>query len=63
VTATDLDTGFLTELSLPNLDVLRHDVTSDEFPAGSFDLVYVRAVLMHIPDWMAVLRLPPWQHR
>lgn len=56
VTATDLDTGFLSELSLPNLDVLRHDVTSDEFPQGSFDLVHVRAVLMHIPDRMAVLR-------
>ena len=56
VTATDLDTGFLSELSLPNLDVLRHDVTSDEFPAGSFDLVHMRAVLMHIPDRMAVLR-------
>jgi SAM-dependent methyltransferase len=56
VTATDLDTGFLSELSLPNLDVLRHDVTSDEFPAGSFDLVHVRAVLMHLPDRMAVLR-------
>jgi SAM-dependent methyltransferase len=56
VTATDLDTGFLSELSLPNLDVLRHDVTTDEFPAGSFDLVHVRAVLMHIPDRMAVLR-------
>jgi ubiquinone/menaquinone biosynthesis C-methylase UbiE len=56
VTATDLDTGFLSELSLPNLEVLRHDVTSDEFPDGSFDLVHVRAVLMHIPDRMAVLR-------
>ncbi len=56
VTATDLDTGFLAELLLPNLEVLRHDVTSDEFPAGSFDLVHVRAVLMHIPDRMRVLR-------
>jgi ubiquinone/menaquinone biosynthesis C-methylase UbiE len=56
VTATDLDTGFLSELSLPNLDVLRHDVTIDEFPARSFDLVHVRAVLMHLPDRMAVLR-------
>jgi len=56
VTATDLDTGFLSELSLPNLEVLRHDVTSDEFPAGSFDLVHVRAVVMHLPDRMAVLR-------
>ena len=53
VTATDLETGFLSELSLPNLDVLRHDVTSDEFPDRSFDLVHVRAVLMHIPDRMA----------
>jgi len=36
VTATDLETGFLSELSLPNLEVLRHDVTSDEFPDRSF---------------------------
>src|SRR5580704_15044729 len=56
VTATDLETGFLSELPLPNLEVLRHDVTSDEFPDRSFDLVHVRAVLMHIPERMAVLR-------
>ena len=47
VTATDLDTGFLSELSLPNLTVLRHDVRTDGFPEGSFGLVHVRAVLMH----------------
>ena len=56
VTATDLETGFLSELSLPNLDVLRHDVRTDEFPEGSFELVHVRAVLMHIADRMATLR-------
>ena len=56
VIATDLDTGFLSELSLPNLTVLRHDVRTDGFPEGSFDLVHVRAVLMHIADRMAVLR-------
>jgi SAM-dependent methyltransferase len=56
VTATDLDTGFLSELPLPNLTVLRHDVRTDSFPEGSFDLVHVRAVLMHIADRMAVLR-------
>jgi SAM-dependent methyltransferase len=50
------DTGFPSELPLPNLDILRHDVTRDEFPEGSFDLVHVRAVLMHLPDRMAVLR-------
>jgi SAM-dependent methyltransferase len=36
--------------------VLRHDVRTDDFPQGSFDLVHVRAVLMHTPDRMAVLR-------
>jgi SAM-dependent methyltransferase len=56
VTATDLDTGFLSELSLPNLTVARHDVRNDDFPEGSFDLVHVRTVLMHIADRMAVLR-------
>jgi trans-aconitate methyltransferase len=56
VTATDLDTGFLAELSLPNLEVLRHDVRTDEFPPGLFDLVHARAVLMHIPNRMATLR-------
>jgi SAM-dependent methyltransferase len=56
VTVTDLDTGFLSELALPNLTVLRHDVRTDDFPQGSFDLVHVRAVLMHIPDRMAALR-------
>jgi SAM-dependent methyltransferase len=56
VTATDLQTEFLSELSLPNLTVLRHDVRTDGFPEGSFDLVHVRAVLMHIADRMSVLR-------
>ena len=46
VTATDLDTGFLAELSLPNLKVLRHDVRTDDFAVGSFDFVHERAVLM-----------------
>jgi SAM-dependent methyltransferase len=61
VTATDLDTGFLEELTLPNLKVLRHDVRSDDFPGGSFDLVHARAVLMHIPERMATLtRMVSW---
>jgi SAM-dependent methyltransferase len=56
VTATDLDTNFLSQLPLPNLTVLRHDVRTDGFPERSFDLVHVRTVLMHIADRMAVLR-------
>jgi 2-polyprenyl-3-methyl-5-hydroxy-6-metoxy-1,4-benzoquinol methylase len=56
VTATDLETDFLEELSLPNLEVRRHDVTVDEFPEGSFDFVHARAVLMHIAQRMPTLR-------
>jgi ubiquinone/menaquinone biosynthesis C-methylase UbiE len=56
VTATDLETDFLAELSLPNLEVRRHDVRTDEFAERSFDLVHARAVLMHIPERMATLR-------
>jgi 2-polyprenyl-3-methyl-5-hydroxy-6-metoxy-1,4-benzoquinol methylase len=56
VTATDLETDFLEELSLPNLEVLRHDVTTDDLPEGSFDFVHARAVLMHIAERMATLR-------
>jgi len=49
-------TGFLSELSLPNLTVLPHDVSTNGFPEGSFGLVHVRAVLMHIADRMAAAR-------
>jgi 2-polyprenyl-3-methyl-5-hydroxy-6-metoxy-1,4-benzoquinol methylase len=56
VTATDLETDFLEELSVPNLEVLRHDVTTDELPLSSFDFVHARAVLMHIGQRMATLR-------
>ncbi len=61
VTATDLQTDFLTRSALPNLVVLRHDVRVDEMPAGSFDFIHLRAVLMHIKDRMATLeRIVLW---
>jgi SAM-dependent methyltransferase len=61
VSATDLDTAFLTEPPLPNLTVLRHDVRTDDFPEGSFDLVHARAVLMHVAERMATLtRMVSW---
>jgi SAM-dependent methyltransferase len=49
VVATDVDTRFLDALSSANLEVLRHDVTEDELPANTFDLVHTRWVLMHLP--------------
>jgi SAM-dependent methyltransferase len=54
VTATDLEPDFLSQLDLPNLEVLRHDVTRDDFPPESFD--FIRAVVMHVAPRMETLR-------
>ena len=56
VTATDLQLGFLTEIDAPNVQVLRHDIRTDTFPPGSFDLIHTRAVLMHISPGVDLLR-------
>jgi 2-polyprenyl-3-methyl-5-hydroxy-6-metoxy-1,4-benzoquinol methylase len=56
VVATDIDTRFIESLQLPNLQVLRHDVTRDPLPARAFDLVHTRMVLIHLPDRDEVLK-------
>jgi SAM-dependent methyltransferase len=56
VTVTDLELGYLGAIDAPNVEVLRHDVRSDTFPERSFDLVHTRAVLMHIPVELDMLR-------
>ncbi len=55
VLATDLDTRFLDALDEPNLDVRRHDIVLDPPPAGPFELVHTRALLVHLPAREAVL--------
>ncbi|RJQ75687.1 methyltransferase domain-containing protein [Pseudonocardiaceae bacterium YIM PH 21723] len=47
--ATDLDVSLL-PADPPNLTALSHDVTRDEFPDNSFDLIHSRAVLEHLPN-------------
>jgi SAM-dependent methyltransferase len=56
VIATDLQLGFLTEIDASNVEVIRHDVRTDAFPPGSFDLIHTRAVLMHISPSVDLLR-------
>jgi SAM-dependent methyltransferase len=56
VLATDIDTRFLTTAPTPNLRVQHHDVTVDDLPDASFDLVHCRLVLAHLPGRQAVLR-------
>ena len=56
VTAIDLDTRFLAEIEADNLEVIEADLTTTELPEQTFDLVYCRAVLMHLPARHQVLQ-------
>ena len=48
VFATDINVDLMEALpKLPNLRLLKHDVDKDETPAGPFDLIHTRVVLMH----------------
>jgi len=61
VVATDVDTRHLSRLRLPNIEVLRHDVVRDDFPAASFDLIHARSVLVNLPEREEVLtKLVGW---
>jgi len=50
VVATDLDTGILTSLGIPGLEVRQHDIVQDDLEEGAFDLVHSRLVLEHLPE-------------
>jgi SAM-dependent methyltransferase len=49
VVATDLETELLQAIDEPNLEVRRHDITTDALETNTFDLVHCRAVLEHLP--------------
>jgi SAM-dependent methyltransferase len=53
VLATDIDVtwaGAAADGTSPQVEVLTHDVTLDPSPAGQFDLVHARLVLVHLPE-------------
>jgi len=54
VVATDIDTGWI-RAALPGVEVLTHDVGVDLPPAGPFDVVHARLVLVHVPQRAAAL--------
>ncbi|PKW17331.1 methyltransferase family protein [Saccharopolyspora spinosa] len=61
VTAIDLDTTYLDRLDEPSITVRQHDLCTDDFPPGSFDLIHTRYVLTHLPDQdEAISRLAGW---
>lgn len=55
VVATDRNTGLLPPAAERTWEALGHDVTTGDFPEGSFDLIHVRWVFSHLPDREAVL--------
>jgi SAM-dependent methyltransferase len=57
VLATDLDMGYLEPEadSHPTLEVLRHDITTEDLPTG-FDLVHARWLVEWLPDKRRALR-------
>jgi SAM-dependent methyltransferase len=54
VLASDLDTAWLPSGEV-GFEVLRHEVGVDEAPAGPFDLVHARLLLVHLPRRAEVL--------
>lgn len=50
VVATDIDTRFLRQISVPNLEIRRHDIIKDDLETGQYDLVHCRLLLMHLPE-------------
>jgi ribosomal protein S18 acetylase RimI-like enzyme/SAM-dependent methyltransferase len=56
VLATDIDVSWLAEAAGHGVEVARHDVGSDDAPAGEFDLVHARLVLVHVRDRARALR-------
>jgi SAM-dependent methyltransferase len=56
VVATDRDTRFLDALVMPNLEVRRHDIVSDDLPECRFNLVLSRLVLEHVQKREEALR-------
>jgi SAM-dependent methyltransferase len=55
VLATDIDTAWLGDPAEVPFEVLRHDVAAEPPPAGPFDLVHARLVLVHLPQRVAAL--------
>ncbi|WP_165845735.1 class I SAM-dependent methyltransferase [Streptacidiphilus pinicola] len=61
VTATDIELGPLSEAVAGNLEIVQHDVTTEDFPEGTFDLIYARYVFSHLRSREADLaRVVSW---
>jgi SAM-dependent methyltransferase len=55
VVALDIDTDFLNDLSAPNVEVRKQDITTTSLEEGAYDLVHVKILLMHLVERERVL--------
>jgi 2-polyprenyl-3-methyl-5-hydroxy-6-metoxy-1,4-benzoquinol methylase len=55
VTAVDLDTRFVEDITKPNLEIRQCDIAKDELEKEAYDLIHTRVVLMHVIDRSAAL--------
>lgn len=55
VVAVDLDTRFVANIKLSNVEVLEADIRHFPVESHSFDLVHARYVLIHLPDFQVAL--------
>jgi len=57
----DRDVTLLEPLASPNVTVLTADINDPDITIGEFDLIFVKSVLMHLPDREAITaRLASW---
>jgi SAM-dependent methyltransferase len=55
VVAVDLNTRFLSQIDLPNLQILEADIRDLPLAEAGFDLVHARYVLIHLADFQVAL--------
>jgi SAM-dependent methyltransferase len=56
VVAADIDTRFLQEIDLPNLEVRQCDLRTDQLESAAFDLIHCRNLLIHLTDREQIAR-------
>ncbi len=61
VVATDLQPALAEQHADPRVEVMRHNVLTDDFPEGSFDLIHARNLLGNLPEREhALARMVSW---
>ena len=55
VDALDIEPHFLREIPDSNVNVLEQDLVTDDLPEATYDFIFARNVLMHIPERKQVI--------